>query len=35
VLFRGTGKWWTVFHYTGSSRALTAVNTLSNTRPLP
>jgi hypothetical protein len=31
----GSGKWWTVFHYTGSSRALTAVNTLSNTRPLP
>jgi secreted trypsin-like serine protease len=31
----GTGKWWTVFRYVGSSRALTAVNTLGNARPLP
>jgi hypothetical protein len=31
----GTGKWWTVFHYVGASRTLTAVNTLSNVRPLP
>jgi hypothetical protein len=31
----GTGKWWTVFRYVGSSRTLTAVNTLGNVRPLP
>jgi hypothetical protein len=30
----GSGKWWTVFHYTGSSGALTAVNALSDVRPL-
>jgi hypothetical protein len=31
----GTGRWWTVFSYVGSSGALTAVNSLGNTRPLP